>query len=59
MVSGTDINKSMFRGLSSEEISKLTEQGCVCSDWSKVTVAEGFDAGRVMRTCFLGEVRLG
>jgi hypothetical protein len=30
------------RPLSAQEISRLTEQGCTCSDWSCVEVAEGF-----------------
>jgi len=47
------------RPLSSEEIAKLTGQGCSCADWSKVQVAEGFDAGRVKSTHFSGNVKLG
>jgi len=48
-----------FRPLSSEEIGELTKQGCSCADWSKIEVAEGFDAGRVKATQFSGNVRLG
>ncbi|MHC4460169.1 MAG: DUF4954 family protein [Planctomycetota bacterium] len=47
------------RPLSSEEIAQLTVQGCSCADWSKVQVAEGFDAGRVKSTHFSGNVKLG
>ena len=50
---------SEFRSLTSEEIARLTGQGCSCADWSKVQVAEGFDAGRVKSTSFCGDVRLG
>jgi len=48
-----------FRPLSSEEISRLTGQGCTSEDWSKVEVAKGFDARRVTNTHFGGQVRLG
>lgn len=48
-----------YRALSSEEISKLTEQGCCCDDWKKVQVADGFDTGAIKSTQFSGEVKLG
>jgi NDP-sugar pyrophosphorylase family protein len=51
--------KTGFRLLSSEEITKLTGQGCSCDDWSNVQVVEGFDAGSVKSTCFSGNIRLG
>jgi NDP-sugar pyrophosphorylase family protein len=54
-----DERRSATRPLSSEEIAKLTSQGCSCADWSKVQVAEGFDAGRVKSTHFSGSVKLG
>ena len=47
------------RPLSAQEISRLTEQGCTCSDWSCVEVAEGFDTKTVRATHFSGRVRLG
>jgi len=50
---------SEFRPLSSEEIARLTEQGCGCADWSKVEVAEGFDPTKVKSTHFSGSVKLG
>ncbi len=50
---------SEYRLLSSEEIAKLTSQGCSCADWSKVRVAEGFNTGRVKSTHFSGDVNLG
>jgi hypothetical protein len=50
---------SGFRPLSSEEIGRLTEQGCVCADWSKVEVAEGFNPAKVKSTHFCGNVKLG
>lgn len=48
-----------FRPLSSDEISRLTQQGCVCQDWSGVQVAKSFDAARVRNTSFSGNIRLG
>ena len=48
-----------FRPLSSEEIAKLTEQGCSCADWSKVEVAGAFNPTKVKSTHFSGSVKLG
>ncbi|KPL25559.1 MAG: hypothetical protein AMJ75_00730 [Phycisphaerae bacterium SM1_79] len=48
-----------FRPLSSEEITKLTAQGCTCDDWSKVEVAEDFSPSKVRTTHFCGNIRLG
>ncbi|MHC4543123.1 MAG: DUF4954 family protein [Planctomycetota bacterium] len=48
-----------FRPLSSEEITRLTEQGCTCDDWSKVEVAEGFSPAKVKSTHFCGNIKLG
>jgi hypothetical protein len=42
-----------------QEISRLTGQGCTCSDWSCVEVAEGFNTETVRATHFSGRVRLG
>ncbi len=50
---------SQWRGLSAEEISQLTTQGCFCEDWSRVQVAEGFQPERVHDTHFSGDVKLG
>jgi hypothetical protein len=48
-----------YHQLSSNQISQLTNQGCSCDDWSKVQVAEGFNAETVKHTHFSGQVRLG
>jgi len=50
---------SQWRDLSAEEIAQLTRQGCACADWSRVQVAEGFDALRVRAAHFYGDVKLG
>jgi hypothetical protein len=48
-----------FRPLSTEQIAQLTEQGCSCEDWSKVQVAEGFNADTLKSTHFCGSITLG
>ena len=48
-----------FRQLSSEEVAVLSGQGCVCDDWSKVHVTDGFKTGRVKFTHFSGDIKLG
>lgn len=48
-----------FRALSADEVNQLTQQGCSCTDWSRVLVAEGFCASRVRTSSFSGDVRLG
>ena len=48
-----------WRALSAEEIGRLSQQGCTCTDWSHVQVAEGFRTDRVRTTHFCGDVRLG
>ena len=45
---GTAENASL-RPLSSQEISRLIEQGCSCPDFSRIEVVEGFDAARETR----------
>ena len=59
MVSEPDSHEGGFGRLSAEQIAGLTGQGCSCDDWSKVEVADGFDAARVKSTHFSGKVRLG
>jgi len=48
-----------FHPLSADQIEQLTRQGCSCDDWSKVQVAEGFNAEAVRSTHFSGCVKLG
>ena len=54
-----DSYRDGFRLLSAEQITQLTGQGCSCEDWSKIQVAEGFNAGTVKSTHFCGHVKLG
>lgn len=50
-----------YRALTETEVQQLLQQGCfVCGgDWSSVQVTDGFDAGRVHRCSFSGQVRIG
>jgi len=48
-----------YRSLSSQEIARLTDQGCSCPDWSRVQVAEGFNAERIRTTQLCGDIKLG
>ncbi len=50
---------SQWRALSADQIAQLSQQGCTCTDWSRVQVADGFCADRVWTTQFSGEIRLG
>jgi len=50
---------SQWRDLSVEEIAQLTSQGCVCEDWTRVQVAQGFTTQRVHATRFSGDIKLG
>lgn len=48
-----------YRNLTDDEIKTLAAHHCRCDDWSRVQVAEGFDAARVCGSSFSGDVRLG
>lgn len=48
-----------FQPLTEEQITQLAEQGCNSGDWSKVLVANGFNAKAVKSTHFSGDIRLG
>jgi hypothetical protein len=50
---------SGFRPLTEAEVAKLQQQGCSCSDWTGIQVAQKFDAERVRFTHFSGNVNLG
>ncbi len=47
------------RALTEGEIRILESRGCSAQDWSKVTVADGFDPLRIKNVTFSGEVSLG
>ena len=48
-----------YRSLTSEEISRLRQQGCSAEDWGQVLVKDGFDPQYVEDAHFSGEVRIG
>ncbi len=50
---------SHWRYLSAEEIARLTAHGCLCAEWSRVQVADGFRTERVRDVHFSGDVKLG
>ncbi len=50
---------SEFRTLSEDEIIQLEKQGCTCSDWTSIKVAQGFDTEKVRFTHFSGNVEIG
>ena len=45
--------------LSRDEVRALEAQGNICADWSRVTVAPGFDPRFVRGSSFAGDCRLG
>ena len=47
------------RSLTRSEMTALENQGCFSSDWSKVTVTEGFSTDHMHRVQFRGDVRIG
>ncbi|MHC4425164.1 MAG: DUF4954 family protein [Planctomycetota bacterium] len=59
MASESNRYQGEYRPLSAEQIAQLTGQGCSCDDWSKLRVAEGFNAETVKSTHFSGHVKLG
>ncbi|RJP72968.1 MAG: DUF4954 family protein [Ignavibacteriales bacterium] len=48
-----------YRNISEPEISSLKNQGCTCSDWSKVNVTENFIPANIKNVLFGGEIKLG
>ncbi len=50
---------SQWRDLSADEIDQLIQQGCTCTDWSRVHVADGFRPERVRGVEFYGDIKLG
>jgi len=48
-----------YRSLTKAEIALLEKNGCSCSDWSTVTVKDGFNPDYVRETQFSGNVEIG
>jgi hypothetical protein len=49
----------LLRDLTREEIAVMEDRGCRCDDWTKIQVAQDFDAFRVRRTRFQGHCVIG
>lgn len=48
-----------LRNLTQEEITRLHNQGCTCSDWDKIQVTPDFTTNYIQNTRFSGNIRLG
>jgi NDP-sugar pyrophosphorylase family protein len=48
-----------YRNLSSIEISQLEQQLCICTEWSKVLVAEKFNPKTIFNSHFSGDIKIG
>lgn len=48
-----------YRELTDKEIGILKSQGCLCNDWSSISVADNFDATNIRNVRFDGEVQIG
>lgn len=48
-----------YRSLKDNEKMQLESQNCRSTDWSKVSVADPFDASRVRNSVLLGDVKIG
>jgi len=48
-----------YRKLTETEIKTLANQVCRCDDWSRIDVAEGFNAENIRNSNFSGDVRIG
>jgi hypothetical protein len=51
--------KNRYRALTSAEIRLLEKNANSSDDWSRITVAKGFDAGLVKNCAFFGLIRIG
>lgn len=45
--------------MTEQDIEKLEKQGCVCEDWSQVSVKDGADLSRIRNVYFSGPVSIG
>jgi len=59
MTPESNCHQGDYHSLSAEQIDQLARQGCSSEDFSKVQVAEGFNAESVKSTHFSGQVKLG
>ncbi|MDE6338607.1 MAG: DUF4954 family protein [Muribaculaceae bacterium] len=48
-----------YKALRWWEIRQLENNGCVCSDWSRVMISDGTDLNRIRNVRFAGDIRIG
>lgn len=48
-----------LRNLTHEEITRLFNQGCTCSEWERIKVAQNFTTDYIQNTRFSGDIELG
>lgn len=48
-----------LRKLTPEEITRLNQQGCTCSDWERIRVSPDFRTDHIQNTRFSGDITLG
>jgi hypothetical protein len=53
------LGETGLRALYRDEIGQLESLGNSCTDWSRISVAEGFDWGKVRHSSFHGDIVLG
>lgn len=53
------VNINKYRKLKANEIEIMIERGCVCEEWDRVEVTEGFLPERFKNVSFYGDIRLG
>ncbi len=51
-------DKKHYRELTAAEIRSLSAQGCICDDWSRISVAGDIDLSCIRRVSFSGRVRM-
>ena len=48
-----------YRDISGSEIDTLKRNGCICDNWNKVKVRDGFDPSGCINVIFSGDIKLG
>lgn len=48
-----------FRDLSEAERRQLENNGCICREWHRVKVKEGFIADNIRNVVFSGDIKIG
>jgi len=48
-----------YRKLTADEIRSMTDNGCSCDDWGRITVMDGFNPLHCKNVIFSGKIKLG